>query len=107
VARLGSRRVAVLLPGSGLEACQAAAERLRARAHELLHTTLEGAAAGSLHISVGVDALPGTAAGAATLTERAEQALARARRGGGNAVALFSNAAPAAADNASHEGQQP
>jgi diguanylate cyclase (GGDEF)-like protein len=107
VARLGQRRIAMLLPGTGLEACQEMAERLRARAQASLHGVLGGAVAGGVLVSVGVDALPGSAAGAATLTERAEQALARARRGGGNAVALFASAARSAADGGSREGQQP
>jgi diguanylate cyclase (GGDEF)-like protein len=107
VARLGPRRIAVLLPSAGIEACQALAEQLRQRVEASLHDVVDGAAAGSLHISVGVDALPGTSPGAATLTERADQALSRARRGGGNAVALFASAARAAGPAAPREGRQP
>ena len=46
----------------------------------LLAQTIDGAAPRSLRISAGVDALPATAPGAATLGERAEQAMNRVRR---------------------------
>ncbi len=90
VARLDERRVALLLPGLGIEACQALAEHLRQRAEASLAEVIDGAAPRSLRVSAGVDALPATAPGAATLGERAEQAMNRMRRSGGNGVALFS-----------------
>ncbi len=106
VARLDDKRVVMLLPGTGIEECQALAEQLRSRAEEQLADGLNGVDARSLHISIGVDALPATAPGAATLGERAEQAMNRVRRSGGNAVALFSSAR-AASDAAAREDSQP
>jgi diguanylate cyclase (GGDEF)-like protein len=91
VARLDERRVVLLLPGMGIEDCQALAEHLRERVEASLAQTIDGAAPRSLRISAGVDALPATAPGAATLGERAEQAMNRVRRSGGNGVALFSS----------------
>ncbi len=106
VARLDERRVAVLLPGTGLEDCQALAEHLRDRVEASLAAVIDGAAARSVRISVGVDALPATAPGAATLGERAEQAMNRMRRSGGNGVMLFSGGR-AANDAAAREDSQP
>jgi diguanylate cyclase (GGDEF)-like protein len=91
VARLDDRRVALLMPGMGIEDCQALAEHLRKRAEGMLATTLEGAAPGSVTVSVGIDVLPASSPGAATLGERAEQAMNRVRRAGGNGLALFSH----------------
>ncbi len=91
VARLDERRVALLIPGMGIEDCQALAEHLRERVEASLATVIEGAAPRSLRVSAGVDALPASAPGAATLGERAEQAMNRVRRGGGNGVALFAS----------------
>jgi diguanylate cyclase (GGDEF)-like protein len=91
VARLDERRVALLLPGMGLQDCQALADHLRERVEASLADTIEGAAPRSLRVSIGVDALPATAPGAATLGERAEQAMNRMRRSGGNGVMLFSS----------------
>lgn len=106
VARLDVRRVALLLPGMGIEDCQALAEHLRQRVESTLAEVIEGAAPRSLRISAGVDALPATALGAATLGERAEQAMNRVRRSGGNGVALFSSGR-AANDAAAREDSQP
>jgi diguanylate cyclase (GGDEF)-like protein len=106
VARLDERRVALLLPGMGLQECQALAEHLRQRVEASLAGTIEGAAPRSLRISVGVDALPATAPGAATLGERAEQAMNRMRRGGGNGVMLFSSGRTAN-DASAREDSQP
>jgi diguanylate cyclase (GGDEF)-like protein len=91
VARLDERRVAVLLSGMGIDDCQALAEHLRERVEASLAGAIDGAAPRSLRVSIGVDALPATAPGAATVGERAEQAMNRVRRGGGNGVALFSS----------------
>jgi len=91
VARLDERRVALLMPGMGIEDCQALAEHLRARAEAALADVIDGAPPRSLRVSIGVDALPAAAPGAATLGERAEQAMNRVRRSGGNGVALFSS----------------
>jgi diguanylate cyclase (GGDEF)-like protein len=96
VARLDDKRVVLLLPGLGIEDCEALAERLRSRAQRALPGVVPGALPESLHVSVGVDALPATAPGAVTLGERVEQAMNRVRRSGGNAVASFSNARVAA-----------
>ncbi len=106
VARLDERRVALLLPGMGLEECQALAEHLRQRVEASLAGTIEGAAPRSLRVSVGIDALPATAPGAATLGERAEQAMNRMRRSGGNGVMLFSSGR-AANDASAREDSQP
>ena len=106
VARLDERRVALLLPGMGIEGCQALAEHLRQRAEASLAEAIDGAAPRSLRVSAGVDALPATAPGAATLGERAEQAMNRVRRSGGNGVALFSSGR-AANDAAAREDWQP
>jgi diguanylate cyclase (GGDEF)-like protein len=105
VARLDERRVALLLPGMGIEDCQALAEHVRARVEDSLAATIAGAAPRSLRVSVGVDALPATAPGAATLGERAEQAMNRVRRSGGNSVALFSSGRTGT-DSASREDSQ-
>ena len=91
VARLDERRVVLLMPGMGIEDCQALAEHLRERVEASLAAGIEGAAPRSLRVSAGVDALPASAPGAATLGERAEQAMNRVRRSGGNGVALFSS----------------
>jgi diguanylate cyclase (GGDEF)-like protein len=98
VARLDERRVALLMPGLGVEDCQALAEHLRARVEDALAGEVPGAAARSLTVSAGIDVLPASSPGAATLGERAEQAMSRVRRAGGNGLALFSSlrAAPAA-----------
>jgi diguanylate cyclase (GGDEF)-like protein len=106
VARLDERRVVVLLPGMGVEDCQALAEHLRQRVEVSLADTIDGAAPRSLRVSVGVDALPATAPGAATLGERAEQAMNRVRRSGGNGVALFSSGRTAN-DASAREDSQP
>ncbi len=106
VARLDERRVALLLPGMGLEDCQALAEHLRERVEASLAGVIEGAAPRSLRVSVGVDALPAAAPGAATLGERAEQAMNRMRRSGGNGVMLFSSGR-AASDASTREDTQP
>lgn len=106
VARLDDRRVALLLPGMGIEDCRALAEHLRERVEASLADVIDGAAPRSLCVSVGVDALPATAPGAATLGERAEQAMNRVRRSGGNGVALFSSGR-AANDASAREDSQP
>jgi diguanylate cyclase (GGDEF)-like protein len=106
VARLDERRVALLLPGMGIEDCQALGEHLRERVESSLAAVIAGAAPRSLRVSVGVDALPATAPGAATLGERAEQAMNRVRRSGGNGVALFSGGR-AANDASAREDSQP
>jgi GGDEF domain-containing protein len=106
VARLDERRVALLLPGMGIEDCQALAEHLRERVEASLAEVIDGAAPRSLRVSAGVDALPATAPGAATLGERAEQAMNRVRRSGGNGVALFSSGR-AANDASAREDSQP
>ncbi len=105
VARLDERRVAVLLPGVGIEDCQALAEHLRQRVEATLAGVIDGAEPRSVRVSVGVDALPATAPGAATLGERAEQAMNRMRRSGGNGVMLFSGGR-AANDAAAREDSQ-
>jgi diguanylate cyclase (GGDEF)-like protein len=100
VARLDERRVALLMPGTGIEDCQALGEDLRARAHDTLAAAIDGAAPRSLTVSVGIDVLPASAPGAAMLGERAEQAMLRVRRAGGNGLALFSNLRAASDDAA-------
>jgi GGDEF domain-containing protein len=106
VARLDEHRVALMLPGMGMEDCQALAEHLRSRAEASLADVVQGAVARSLHISVGVDALPATAPGATTLAERAEQAMNRARRAGGNGVAVFSSGRMATDASARRESEK-
>ena len=106
MARLDERRVALLLPGMGLEDCQALAEHLRGRVEASLAGTIDGAVPHSLRVSLGVDALPGASPGAATLGERAEQAMNRMRRSGGNGVMLFSSGR-AANDASAREDTQP
>ncbi len=106
VARLDERRVALLLPGLGIEACQALAEHLRERVEASLADAIDGAEPRSVRVSLGVDALPAAAPGAATLGERAEQAMNRMRRSGGNGVMLFSSAR-AANEAAAREDSQP
>jgi GGDEF domain-containing protein len=98
VARLDDRRVALLMPGMGVEDCQALGEQLREQVHDALAAAVEGAAPRSLTVSVGIDVLPANAPGAATLGERAEQAMQRVRRAGGNGLALFSNLRAASDD---------
>ena len=106
VARLDERRVVLLLPGMGIEDCQALAEHLRERVEATLAGVIEGAPPRSVRVSIGVDALPAAATGAATLGERAEQAMNRVRRSGGNGVALFT-AGRAVNDASAHEDSQP
>jgi diguanylate cyclase (GGDEF)-like protein len=103
VARLDDRRVALLMPGIGVEDCQALGEHLRERAHDALAAAIEGMAPRSLTVSVGIDVLPASAPGAATLGERAEQAMQRVRRAGGNGLALFSNLRAASDDAVTKE----
>jgi diguanylate cyclase (GGDEF)-like protein len=91
VARLDDRRVALLMPGMGVEDCQALGEHLRERVHETLAAAVDGLAPRSLTVSVGIDVLPASAPGAATVGERAEQAMHRVRRAGGNGLALFAS----------------
>jgi GGDEF domain-containing protein len=82
----------------GVEDCQALGEHLRARVHETLAAAVDGAPPRGLTVSVGIDVLPASAPGAATLGERAEQAMQRVRRAGGNGLALFSNLRAASDD---------
>jgi diguanylate cyclase (GGDEF)-like protein len=89
VARPDARSIAVMVPGFGVEDCQQLAKQIRRRVKHELASVIEGAASGSLSISVGIDALPARSNGAATLGERAEQAMARVRRAGGNDIAEF------------------
>ena len=96
VARLDERRVALLMPGMGVEECQALAEHVRARVEASLAAAVPGAAGRRLTVSVGIDVLPASSPGAATLGERAEQAMNRVRRAGGNGLALFSHLRAAA-----------
>jgi diguanylate cyclase (GGDEF)-like protein len=91
IARLDEYRFAVANAGQGLEDCAALAEHLRVRALQELAARIDDSEPGSVTVSIGVDALPATAPGSATLVERAEQALQRARRAGGNRVSLFSS----------------
>ncbi len=58
-------------------------------------------------VSVGVDSLPASAPGAATLIERAGKALQRAKRGGGNLVNKFANASAGAAPPAQDRPEVP
>jgi diguanylate cyclase (GGDEF)-like protein len=104
VARLDDRRAAILMAGMGVEDCELLAEHLRARVQRELADQVEGAAPGSLTASVGIDVLPASAPGVAMLAERAEQAMARVRRAGGNGLALFSRLR-AVSDAAPREGQ--
>ena len=104
VARLDDRRVAVLLPGVGVEDCLALGEHLRRRARETLSSGLAGGAPATsangaeadagggqaLTVSVGLDVLPASSPGVASIAQRAELARQRAHRGGGDAVVLFS-----------------
>jgi diguanylate cyclase (GGDEF)-like protein len=98
VARLDDRRVALLMPGTGVEDCQALGEHLREQACDALAAAFEGVAPRSLTVSVGIDVLPASAPGAAMLGERADQAMQRVRRAGGNGLALFSNLRAASDD---------
>jgi diguanylate cyclase (GGDEF)-like protein len=92
VARLDDRRVCLLLPGMGLDDCRGLAEHLRARVEQGLAAEVAGVSPQALTLSCGVDALPATAPGAPMLGDRAEQAMNRVRRAGGNGVALFAAA---------------
>jgi diguanylate cyclase (GGDEF)-like protein/PAS domain S-box-containing protein len=103
VARLDERRVALMMPGMGIEDCQALGEHLRARAEAELATVF-GAAPRSVTISVGLDVLPAMAPGAGMLGERAEQAMNRVRRAGGNGLALFSHLRAVGVSAANGEG---
>jgi diguanylate cyclase (GGDEF)-like protein len=105
VARLDERRVALLLPGAGIEDCRTLAEHLRGRVEASLADVIAGARPRSLRVSVGFDALPSTALGAATLGERAEQAMNHLGRSGGNGVAAFSSRR-AGSGSATSEGLQ-
>jgi diguanylate cyclase (GGDEF)-like protein len=102
-ARLDDRRVALMMAGMGVEDCQSLAEHLRARVEQALAATVTGNGAPGMTVSVGVDVMPAVAPGAATLGERAEQAMNRVRRAGGNGLALFSHLRAGSA--ASQEGR--
>jgi diguanylate cyclase (GGDEF)-like protein len=106
VARLDDRRVALLMPGMGVEDCQALGEHLRKRVHEALASAVDGLAPRSLTVSVGIDVLPASAPGAATVGERAEQAMHRVRRAGGNGLALFASLRAVSDDAASKEARR-
>jgi diguanylate cyclase (GGDEF)-like protein len=102
VVRLDDRRVALLMPGMGVEDCQALAEHLRKRVEETLAAIVTGNDGPHLTVSVGIDVMPAVAPGAPTLGDRAERAMNRVRRAGGNGLALFSHLR--SASNASQDG---
>jgi len=104
VARLDDRRLAIALVGRGIQDCAALAEQLRQRLQQGLIEAGGGAAVG---VSAGVDALAATAPGSAMLAERAEQALQRGRRQGGNRVSLFASPRDDRAGSAGAATQEP
>jgi diguanylate cyclase (GGDEF)-like protein len=90
-ARYGGEEFAVLLPSTPKLAALKVAEKLR-QAVEKAGIGLEGGAAGRpLTVSVGVASLPGDAATAAELVERADRALYVAKSLGKNCVKPFSD----------------
>jgi diguanylate cyclase (GGDEF)-like protein len=103
VVRLDAEHLGVVAPGLSIEHAMRLAETVRARVEQGAAAAGEGSqAAHRRTVSVGVDSLPASAPGAATLIERAGKALQRAKRGGGNLVNKFANdsagAAPPAQD---------
>lgn len=97
--RYGGEEFALILPGAGSEQALAAAERVRRAVAQ--HAFPGGAAqpGGFLTVSVGAAVFPADAAGAAELTERADQALYRAKDAGRNTVRLFGDGVPEAAED--------
>jgi diguanylate cyclase (GGDEF)-like protein len=83
--RLGAHALALVASGLGIEGVQGLASHL-----------LERVRAQGANVSIGIDALPPDSPGAATLVERAAQAMGRVRREGGNAIALFALSRPSA-----------
>ncbi len=86
---LDERTLALIAPGLGLDDAQALARHLLQRVRHGLAAVLDGAAPGSLSVSIGIDALPAASPAVGTLVERATQAMVRVRREGGNGVELF------------------
>lgn len=89
VCRLDVEHFAVVAPGFDIQQALAFAERVRARVER--DAADAGYGPGGLTISAGVDSLPVDALGARTVIERADQALARAKRDGRNRVHRFSH----------------
>ena len=96
VVRLDAEHLVVVAPGLLIEDALRLAEVVRARVEQSAAQSSAGeSAAYRLTVSAGVDALPANAPGAATLIERADKALLRAKRSGRNLVKRF--ASPSAA----------
>ncbi len=85
-ARMGGEEFAVLLPGYGLEAAAALAERVRAGVEDL--RLAEGDQFARLTVSVGVSLMQAGERTWAEMMGRADDALYRAKREGRNRVAL-------------------
>nr|WP_068429595.1 GGDEF domain-containing protein [Magnetospirillum sp. XM-1]CUW37765.1 conserved protein of unknown function \ len=83
--RVGGEEFAVALPNTGLDGARVIAERLRAAVAELLVHPAKGQFF-DLTVSIGVAQLRETDTNVASLLQRADQALYRAKHGGRNRV---------------------
>ncbi|ARJ66321.1 response regulator [Magnetospirillum sp. ME-1] len=83
--RVGGEEFAVALPNTGPDGARVIAERLRAAVAELVVHPAKGQFF-DLTVSIGVAQLRDTDTGIATMLERADQALYRAKNGGRNRV---------------------
>jgi len=98
VVRLDAEHLGVVAPGLPIEDALRLAETVRASVeHGAADSSEGGLTMYRLTVSAGVDSLPASAPGAATLIERAGKALLRARRRGPNQVNRFASASGAIA----------
>jgi len=89
VCRYGGEEFCVVLPGLGLAAASAFAERLRERIDRECGQGVRDVRGLHVAVSIGVEALSGEVATAPALIDRADQALYRAKRSGRNCVRTF------------------
>lgn len=89
VCRYGGEEFCVVLPGLGLAAAAAFAERVRERIASECGLGVREVEGLKVTVSLGVEALSSEVLAAPALIDRADQALYRAKRGGRNRVCAF------------------
>jgi diguanylate cyclase (GGDEF)-like protein len=92
VARYGGEEFAVILPETPSPVAFDVAERIRRRIDERLFRPPEGEDIIRVTVSIGLATYPDEARDKEQLLEHADAALYRAKRGGKNAVAVYTSA---------------
>jgi diguanylate cyclase (GGDEF)-like protein len=95
VARFGGEEFVALLPGSGLDAALAVAERLRAQVAGLKVHGMPDRPAPQVTVSLGVSGLAPDDEGVAPMLARADQAMYGAKRSGRNRCVVLAPAGAA------------